>query len=176
MRKQGVDIRKIYEYLLKESTERYKMYTLALKMYGVIEFNNLRMIMENPYHEVNYTNRFWFYPITMIDKDRSRRGDYFRKPTAYWFINCEPTKGFTEQQTPESQIRYCGAGGSNTAKYRKKLKEKGVILAKQSGKSGICSEERSIISPDYARNFICDNILGITQRNIDRQTNIFDVL
>lgn len=24
---------------------------------------------------------------------------------------------------------------------------------------GICSEERSMISPDYARNFICDFIL-----------------
>lgn len=34
---------------------------------------------------------------------------------------------------------------------------------KQSGKSGICSEERSLISPEYARNFICDFILGKKQ-------------
>jgi hypothetical protein len=31
------------------------------------------------------------------------------------------------------------------------------------GKGGLCSEERSMISPDYARNFICDFILGKKQ-------------
>lgn len=31
------------------------------------------------------------------------------------------------------------------------------------GKAGICSEERSMISPDYARNFICDFIIGKKQ-------------
>ena len=32
-----------------------------------------------------------------------------------------------------------------------------------SSKAGICDEERSMISPDYARNFICDFILGKKQ-------------
>ena len=31
--------------------------------------------------------------------------------------------------------------------------------------SGICDEDRSMISPDYARNFICDFILGKEQDN-----------
>lgn len=31
--------------------------------------------------------------------------------------------------------------------------------------AGICSEERSLISPDYARNFICDFILGKVQKH-----------
>lgn len=35
----------------------------------------------------------------------------------------------------------------------------------------MCSEERSMISPDYARNFICDFILGKEQGN--RQLNLF---
>lgn len=29
---------------------------------------------------------------------------------------------------------------------------------------GICDEDRSMISPDYARNFICDFILGKAQK------------
>lgn len=33
-----------------------------------------------------------------------------------------------------------------------------------SGKAGLCSEARSLISPDYARNFICDFILGREQK------------
>lgn len=31
--------------------------------------------------------------------------------------------------------------------------------------AGICSEERSLISPDYARNFICDFIIGKNQEH-----------
>lgn len=34
------------------------------------------------------------------------------------------------------------------------------MKSKKGKKAGICSEERSMISPDYARNFICDFILG----------------
>lgn len=37
-------------------------------------------------------------------------------------------------------------------------------IAKGSKESGLCSEERSMISPDYARNFICDFILGKDQK------------
>jgi hypothetical protein len=32
--------------------------------------------------------------------------------------------------------------------------------------------ERSMISPDYARNFICDFILGKEQPEIDRQPTL----
>ena len=37
------------------------------------------------------------------------------------------------------------------------------VRAKSSGQAGVCSEDRSMISPDYARNFICDFILGEDQ-------------
>ena len=37
---------------------------------------------------------------SVIDKDRTKRGDYFKKPTAYWFTGCEPTYGYSFQQTP----------------------------------------------------------------------------
>ena len=46
------------------------------------------------------------------------------------------------------------------------MKSKGGV------KSGLCSEERSMISPDYARNFICDFILGKKQGTY--QATIFD--
>ena len=38
--------------------------------------------------------------------------------------------------------------------------------AKPGASAGTCSEERSMISPDYARNFICDFIIGKSQPNI----------
>lgn len=43
------------------------------------------------------------------------------------------------------------------------------MASKQSPKAGQCSEERSMISPDYARNFICDFILGKEQPDVTQQ-------
>jgi hypothetical protein len=39
--------------------------------------------------------------------------------------------------------------------------------------TGTCSEERSMIHPDYARNFICDFILGKEQKH--SQLNLFEI-
>jgi hypothetical protein len=71
------------------------------------------------------------------------RGDYFKKPTGYWFFNCEPTYGFSIQRDKETKRIWDMKGGI---------------------RGGICSEERSMISTDYARNFICDFILGKTNK------------
>lgn len=158
-RRDGMDIHRIYELLKKQSDDRHYFYILALKLHAVVEFNGLRMIMENPWHETNYTNYFWFSKPSFIDTDRSRRGDYFKKPTAYWYTGCQPTYGYSFQQTPAKEIKRIGM----TSKWRQNDDNK--VYAKGSSKSGLCSEERSMISPDYARNFICDFILGKEQQN-----------
>ena len=75
-RRDGMDIHRIYDLLKKQSDERYFFYQLCLKMHEVVEFKGLRMIMENPWHETNYTNYFWFKKVSLIDKDRTKRGDY----------------------------------------------------------------------------------------------------
>ena len=75
------------------------------------------------------------------------RGDYFKKPTAYWFINCEPTYGETYQNDKE---------------------QKTINKCERSKGDGLCGGERSLISHDYARNFICDFVIGKTQ-NIGQQ-------
>jgi hypothetical protein len=152
------------------SQERFYFYDLALKMTAVMQIKGLRMIMENPWHPTNFTNHFWFARVSLIDKDRTRRGDFFRKPTAYWFINCEPTHGETYQPTPKELVKTI-TSGSGVAKTRRKMKE---TLSKEeldsrylehTSQAGLCDEDRSMISPDYARNFICDFILGKPQVN-----------
>ena len=45
------------------------------------------------------------------------------------------------------------------------------LILKKAPKAGMCSEERSMISPDYARNFICDFIIGKEQ--VGTQLNLF---
>jgi hypothetical protein len=63
--------------------------------------NGIRMIIENPYNGETFLKTNFVLPPTIVDKDRSLRGDFFRKPTAYWFIGCNNTYGFTEQKNKE---------------------------------------------------------------------------
>lgn len=150
------------------SQERFALYDLALKLTANCQIRGIRMIMENPWHPTNFTNHFWFMRTSIIDKDRTKRGDYFKKPTAYWFVGCTPTFGQSYQQTPKDKIRSITAG-SGASKTKRKLKgsmEQEVLDKRyidHKSESGICDEDRSMISPDYARNFICDFILGKEQ-------------
>ena len=116
---------------------------LLYKLVFIAMHDRLRLVIENPATMPSYLIGTQNFPNpTFIDKNRMERGDWFVKPTAYWFFNCEPTHGFT---------------------YQNDKKQKIINKCKQGIKAGICSEERSLISPDYARNFICDFILGKKQ-------------
>ena len=48
------------------------------------------MIVENPATQPHYLTQFFPVKPKVIDKDRTKNGDYYRKPTQYWFVNCEP--------------------------------------------------------------------------------------
>lgn len=130
--------------MLERSTNRQYFYTLIIKLVGVCLERKLRLIIENPYTSLHYLNNNFFAPPTIIDRDRTLRGDYFMKPTGYWFFGCTPTYGLSVQ------------------KDKKRL---AVFGCKCAPKAGLCSEERSMISPDYARNFICDFVIGKEQTN-----------
>lgn len=138
--------------ILDRDKQRAYFYGLAIKMLAVADIKGLRLIMENPWSENTYLKANFILPPSLVDNNRMMRGDYRVKPTAYWFINAEPTNGFTEQLD--------------------KLKEKKTHMTSRASKvAGLCSEERSMISPDYARNFICDFILGKEQ--VGTQLSIF---
>lgn len=138
--------REATEEILKRVKNREYFFCLAVKMLTVAKERGIRLIMENPWSEQTYLKANFVMPPTIVDNNRMLRGDYRVKPTAYWFINSEPTHGYTEQLD--------------------KLKEKKTHQSSRGSKvAGVCSEERSMISPDYARNFICDFILGKEQDN-----------
>ena len=149
------------------SQERFLFYDLALKLTAVVQIKGLRMIMENPWHPTNFTNHFWFARVSLIDKNRTLRGDYFRKPTGYWYTNCKPTFGESYQPTPKEKIRTitAGSGAQKTQRKMKGTSQESRFIDHKS-QVGLCDEERSMISPDYARNFICDFILGRPQPEI----------
>lgn len=127
--------------ILQREKNRHEFYERLLKFVGICEERKLRMIFENPYTQPHFLNDNFVIKPQIIDKDRSRRGDTRVKPTQYFFFNCEPTHGFTYQQTPTDKIKYHDD-------------------FKHGMETGLCNEERSMISPDYARNWICDFVLG----------------
>lgn len=128
--------------ILERSAKREKFFSLAVKMHSVCYERGLRMIMENPWSEQTFLKQNFITNPSVIDKNRLLRGDYYMKPTAYWFVNCEPTHGKT--MAPRK------AG-------------KNICQIEPNRMPGLCNEERSMISPEYARNFICDFILGKEQ-------------
>ena len=138
------------EKVLERAEMREKFFSLLVKLYAVSESKGLRLVIENPWSEQTFLKSNFVAMPTFIDSNRMMRGDHFVKPTAYWFVNCKPTYGFTEQ---------------------KDKKKRTIWSAKSSTKAGVCSEDRSMISPDYARNFICDFILGKAQ--VNTQLNLF---
>lgn len=138
----GLTVEQKIQKILERSDNRKEYYDRLIKFVAVCLRKNIRMIFENPWAEQTYLKSNFLKVPDVVDMDRMKRGDYMKKPTAYWFWNCEPTFGYSFQNDKEQKIIN---------------KMKGGIRA------GICSEERSMISSDYARNFICDFILGQAQ-------------
>lgn len=138
---------------IKRIEQRTKFHILIYKMVHDAISRGLRLIIENPATTPSFLIGMQNFPNpTIIDKNRMRRGDCFRKPTAYWFFNCEPTHGRS---------------------FQANKMQKTILNTKASSKPGICSEERSLILPDYARNFIYDFIIGKEQEFSERDLFTF---
>jgi hypothetical protein len=134
--------RKATEKILERVHNREMYFTLLIKMCQVARERGIRLVFENPYSMQTFLKSGFIQPPAVVDENRTLRGDYFIKPTAYWYINCEPTNGKSFQKPQEV---------------------KRLMWEKQNPTAGMCSEDRSMIHPDYARNFICDFILGKVQ-------------
>lgn len=131
------------EKVLERSRKREEYFRLAVMMMAVAKDKGIPLIMENPWSEQTFLKGNFVAAPTLVDTNRMMRGDVFKKPTAYWFVNCEPTHGKTVQMDK---------------------KKRTIIGEKPLKGGGICNKDRSMISPDYARNFICDFIIGKEQK------------
>lgn len=93
----------------------------------------IRLVIENPYNQPHYLTTYWCVKPTLIDKDRTKRGDYYKKPTQYWFFNFEPEQNLIFE--PLEYVEVKKVAGSTV---------EGV--GKTTG--------RSMIHPQYANRFI----------------------
>lgn len=142
----NLTLREKLDKIIQRGKDRQYFYEMIQKMVGVCLLRNLRLIIENPWsiNGAHYLKDNFFKNPDLIDNNRTLRGDDFVKPTGYWFFNCEPTFGCSFE-------------------INKKIKT--VCGSKPSKMGGVCSTERSMINPKYARNFICDFILGKQQKH-----------
>ena len=131
-----------FEKMIERADNRNYFYKLIYKLCGICVLKKIRIVIENPYSSLHYLHNNFLKEPSIIDTNRQKRGDYFVKPTGYWFFNFEPSYGESFQK-PKKKLNVWECNGAKEA--------------------GLCSEERSLISPDYARNFICDFILGEVQ-------------
>lgn len=126
------DIQKL-EYVIKLHKELNKFYELFAKLIIIAKRKGFKLIIENPYSKEHYLTKYLPVKSTIIDYDRKERGDYMKKPTQYWFINCTPHNNVVNED-----INY----------KEETIHEKDIGTAK-----------RSLISSDYARIFIKEFIL-----------------
>lgn len=125
--KKWSDIKKV-ENALKLHNELNQLYSLLCKLFIVCLDRNLKLIVENPYRG-NYLEKFFPIKPKVIDLDRSENGDFYKKPTQFWFVNIEPNYNLLfEPKIINSNLKKT----SNTSD----------------------KVERSLISHEYANRFI----------------------
>ena len=78
------------EYSRQLHNEMNDMYQLISQMTIICLRKGLRLVIENPYSTPHHLTDYWPIKPKVIDRDRRQNGDHFKKPTQYWFINCEP--------------------------------------------------------------------------------------
>jgi hypothetical protein len=127
--------------------ELHEMYMDVSKLVAICLRRGLRLIIENPYSAQHYLRQYWCLKPSIIDTDRTRRGDQYKKPTQYYFINCEPEHNFIFEPLIHVERKKCKFGFKD-------------------------GKERSMIHPQYANRFVREFILdGETTKTDEIFTN-----
>lgn len=121
------------EYDLKLHRELSWLYELVTKMTIVCIRRKIPLIIENPYSTTHYLVKYWAIPYSILDMDRTKRGDFFVKPTQFWFINRKPSQNMILE--------------AYTIKEKKHISQTNKNI------------DRSLISKEYANRFIREFIV-----------------
>ena len=136
------DMRRKMENDMRLLSEVKYMYDLVNKMFIVCMDKGLKLVMENPHSEEHFLRRYWCYPPSIIDRDRRINGDYFKKPTQYWFLNIEPKNNLVFEPLEHFDF-------DSSDRIRLMTKEDADKIGAKTIK-----QARSMIHPQYANRFI----------------------
>lgn len=134
------------EFLLRNSMKLHEelrdLYNRISELALICIERKIPLVIENPYSPDHYLRKFWPIKPKIIDTNRRQFGDYYEKPTQYFFINCDPLNNLIMDEATAWH------------KLKKINKEHGA--------------ERSLISPDYARRFIRTYLKAYDETDADK--------
>lgn len=134
------DLQKL-EYSMKLHEELHFLYEELCKLCIICLRGGYRIIIENPYTQPHYLTTYFPIKPKVIIKDRSAYGDYFKKPTQFFFLNCDPESNIV--MTPIQIVPYATKDNCH----------------KKIDKEGSRQEKRSLMHPQFAERFIKEYIL-----------------
>lgn len=131
---------------VQEIAENYEVLCLLVE---VCLRKGIRLVVENPYTQPHFLTFYLPIKPALIDMDRTERGDDFKKPTQYFFINCKPERNFIFENISKP--------------VTKKIEE-------ATGDGEYSRQEmRSMISPVYANRFIREFLLDAKKTAVSRE-------
>lgn len=101
-----------------------------------------RLIVENPYTQPHYLTTYFPIKPSLIDKNRAENGDYYRKPTQYWFVNCKPEANVIFEPLEQVELHTIAKAEKMSVGTDRRVK-------------------RSMMHTQYARRFIVNYLLDI---------------
>lgn len=138
------DIEKKISYSEQTIKGTSEFYSLWCKMFLVALRKKIRMVVENPAVPPHFCSTYFPMKPSLVHRNRSIYGDYYIKPTQYWFLNFEPKSNGTPilKRKPLRKFAYIKKG-DYPAEF--KCFSRKVL--------------RSLMSPDYANYFLREYIL-----------------
>lgn len=128
------------EYSMQLHEQLHEMYMKICKLFTICLRGGWKMIVENPYTQPHYLRMYFPIKPKLVDMDRRDNGDYYRKPTQYWFVNCKP-----ENNLVFEALDYVPGG---------------IVEQSEKLKTGHGRQvARSLIHPQYADRFIRQYVL-----------------
>ena len=125
--------KKKIEYSIEQMFMRNKYYLHLCNLCLIAIKKGFKLIIENPYGKINFLKQYFPIKPKVVIMNRQKMGDFYKKPTQFFFINCNPEFNLQNEYSLEN-------------KMQKRIEDnKGI--------------ERSIISPAFAKNFIKDFII-----------------
>lgn len=130
-------------YAMDLHTELHRFYLLISELVLIARKKGLQMIIENPYMQPHYLTTYWSIKPTIIDRDRTENGDYYKKPTQYFFIGFQPKMNVVFETIDYVETKVIA-----------RVKKEDDISVKT---------QRSMIHPQYASRFIRKYLIDYEQ-------------
>ena len=137
------DLRKL-EYSRKAIDDTHHNYTLICQLFEIALKKGFKMVVENPDASSHFLKDFFPFKPTITIKNRASYGDFYKKPTNFWFVNFKPSYNFIFENGGEKHTK--------TITDTQRIETPSKRHAQQ--------VEKSLISPQFANRFIREFILS----------------